>query len=110
MRVDLYALALACLQGHITKQEFFLYALVASSRKVGSGLTTIFAQYDVDESGTLNELEFTEACEVPTLLAWLHILRVVARACACLHGCVLCLPGVRGLVRCDSCSTLFSAR
>ena len=47
----------------LRKQDFFLYALAAASRKSGSGISQIFATYDKDQSGELDELEFERALE-----------------------------------------------
>ena len=47
----------------IRKDEFFLYALCAASKKCGSGIAAIFKKFDSDGSGSLDELEFTRALE-----------------------------------------------
>jgi Ca2+-binding EF-hand superfamily protein len=49
--------------GFIRKDEFFLYALCAASRKAGSGIASIFQAFDEDGSGQLDEFEFELACE-----------------------------------------------
>ena len=54
---------ISTVQGFITKDEFFVYALCAASRRAGAGLEAIFRAYDGDRSGSLDELEFTRALE-----------------------------------------------
>jgi len=49
--------------GFIRKDEFFLYALCAASRRSGSGIESIFRTFDKDASGTLDEIEFENALE-----------------------------------------------
>jgi hypothetical protein len=49
--------------GTIAKDELFLFALCAASRRAGAGLEAIFSRYDSDMSGKLDELEFSRALE-----------------------------------------------
>ena len=49
--------------GFIRKDEYFLYTLCAASRKAGSGINAIFAEFDKDGSGNLDEIEFEQALE-----------------------------------------------
>lgn len=49
--------------GFIRKDEFFLYALCAASRKCGSGIAAIFRTFDGDGSGSLDEIEFEQALD-----------------------------------------------
>lgn len=49
--------------GFIRKDEFFLYALCAASRRSGSGIEAQFRRYDKDGSGTLDEIEFEQALD-----------------------------------------------
>jgi len=49
--------------GFIRKDEFFLYTLCAASRKCGTGIAAIFASFDEDGSGQLDEIEFEMALE-----------------------------------------------
>ncbi|KAL1529757.1 hypothetical protein AB1Y20_000693 [Prymnesium parvum] len=47
--------------GLISMQEFFIVAMQLAAWRSGAGLTTIFAAYDRDGSGVVNEMEFATA-------------------------------------------------
>ena len=47
----------------IRKDDFFLYALCAASRKAGSGIAGLFRRYDSDGSGSLDEIEWEKALQ-----------------------------------------------
>ena len=42
--------------GLMTKDEFFVYSLCASSRRAGAGLEAIFRSFDEDDSGKLDAI------------------------------------------------------
>ena len=48
--------------GQISRHEFFVWALMTSTRKLGSdGLLAVFRRYDADASGSLDLNEFSRA-------------------------------------------------
>lgn len=49
--------------GRLSMEEFFVWSLHAAARKTGAAVSATFKKYDLDHSGTLDELEFICAVE-----------------------------------------------